>query len=211
MTFVAQRIGFTLINSTGGLNGLYEYPVESAVDPSDLTKSAFNRLGANFSTGSAVNALATSGDATYIAGNFTSGNMRNIIATKGNDANIQSLDAGLNGEVKSMEAAGRHVLVLGDMNDYQDSPALSQNLVAGTSLQNLWNRAPVNNRYSFQYDGQVEALDHLFVDDYLAPRVKEIRYVHFDNDYFGRSNPDSPIEVSDHDPPVAVLKVPAAR
>lgn len=130
MTFVAQRIGFTLINSTGGLNGLYEYPVGSTVNPSDFMKSAFNRLGANFSTGSAVNALATSGDATYIAGNFTSGNMRNIISTKGNNANVQSLDDGLNGEVKSMFLNGTNLYVGGAFSSTPDNSTKDLNNVA---------------------------------------------------------------------------------
>jgi hypothetical protein len=38
-------------------------------------------------------------------------------------------------------------------------------------------------------------------------RVSGIRYVHFDNDYFPRGG-NSPIEVSDHDPPVATIKLP---
>jgi uncharacterized protein len=117
----------------------------------------------------------------------------------------------LNSQVKSMNAAGQHVIVLGDLNDYQDAPALTGNLVTDTSLEDLWNRAPVNNRYSYQFDGQLETLDHIFVDSFLSPRVKQIRYVHFDNNYAARANPDSPIEVSDHDPPVAVLAVPASR
>jgi uncharacterized protein len=114
-------------------------------------------------------------------------------------------------QVDQMEAAGQHVIVIGDLNDYQDSPALTQNLLAHNSLQDLWFRAPENNRYSFQFDGQLETLDHIFVDNYLSPLVKKILYVHFDNDYAGVTDPNSPIEVSDHDPPVAVIKIPKAR
>ncbi|KAK4033997.1 cortical protein marker for cell polarity-domain-containing protein [Parachaetomium inaequale] len=130
MTFVAQRIGFTLINSTGGLNGLYEYTPGSAISAGDLTKSAFNRLGANFTTGSAVNALATSGDATYIAGNFTSGSMRNIVSVKGDDANAQSLGSGLNGEVKSMFLNGTNLYVGGAFTSTSDNSAKGLNNVA---------------------------------------------------------------------------------
>jgi hypothetical protein len=130
MTFVAQRIGFTLINSTGGLNGLYEYTPGSAISAVDLTKSAFNRLGANFTTGSAVNALANSGDATYIAGNFTSGSMRNIVAMKGDGANAQSLDGGLNGEVKSMFLNGTSLFVGGAFTSTSDNSAEGLNNVA---------------------------------------------------------------------------------
>jgi predicted extracellular nuclease len=114
----------------------------------------------------------------------------------------------VNGQVKSMEAAGRHVVVLGDLNDYQDAPALTGDLISGTTLQDLWFRAPAKDAYSYQYDGQLETLDHIFTDQYLSARVKKIRYVHFDNDYFPRNSASSPVEVSDHDPPVAVLRLP---
>ena len=114
----------------------------------------------------------------------------------------------VNGQVKTMEAAGQHVVVLGDLNDYQDAPALTSDLITGTTLQDLWFRAPTNDAYSYQFDGQLETLDHIFTDQYLSARVSGIRYVHFDNDYFPRGT-TSPIEVSDHDPPVATLKLPA--
>jgi hypothetical protein len=130
MTFVAQRIGFTMINSTGGLNGLYEYAPGAAINASEFMSSAFNRLGANFSTGSAVNALATSGDATFIAGNFTSGSLRNIVSLKGDDANAQSLDGGLNGEVKSMFLNGTNLYVGGTFTSTSDNATEGLNNVA---------------------------------------------------------------------------------
>jgi hypothetical protein len=130
MTFVAQRIGFSLINSTGGLNGLYEYAPGEAVNASDFMTSAFNRLGASFSTGSAVNALATTGDATYIAGNFTSGNMRNIVAMKGDDESAQSVAGGLNGVVKSMFLNGTNLYAGGIFTSTSDNSAKGLNNVA---------------------------------------------------------------------------------
>jgi predicted extracellular nuclease len=114
----------------------------------------------------------------------------------------------INSQVKSLEAQGTHVMVIGDLNDYQDSPALATDLIAGTTLQDLFFQAPADDAYSFQYDGQLETLDHIFTDSYLSSLFVKIRYVHFDNDYAGVSDPDSPIEVSDHDPPVAVLRIP---
>ena len=130
MTFVAQQISFTLINSTGGLNGLYEYAPGAAFNASDFMTSAFNRLGAGFSTGSAVSALATEGDATYIAGNFTSGSQRNIVAVKGADANVQSLDGGLDGEVKSMFLNGTNLYVGGKFTSTPDNKTQGLNNVA---------------------------------------------------------------------------------
>jgi hypothetical protein len=139
MTFVAQRISFTLINSTGGLNGLYEYAPGEALNISDLTKSAFNRLGASFPRGSAVNALATSGDSTFIAGNFTSGNMRNVAVIKGNDANASPLDGGLNGKVNSMFLNGTSLYVGGAFNNTSDKSTEGLNNVAlFDTSENSW-------------------------------------------------------------------------
>ena len=73
----------------------------------------------------------------------------------------------------ALEAAGRQVMVIGDLNDFEDSPALTQNLVApGVTLQNLWSEAPADNRYSFQFDGQLQTLDHIFVTDGLHAAVR---------------------------------------
>ncbi|KAK4142607.1 cortical protein marker for cell polarity-domain-containing protein [Dichotomopilus funicola] len=114
MTIVAQRIGFTLINSTGGLNGLYEYAPGAAVNASDFMKSKFNRLGGSFDTGSTVKALGTVGDATYIAGNFTGDRgVRNIVALEGDDEKTLSLDGGLDGAVNTLFINGTNIFVGG--------------------------------------------------------------------------------------------------
>ncbi|KAL2129852.1 hypothetical protein VTI74DRAFT_7218 [Chaetomium olivicolor] len=151
MAFVAQRIGFTLINSTIGLNGLYEYTPGATFNTSDFVQSAFNRVGGNFSTGSAVNALATTGDATFIAGNFTLGQMRNIVEVKGDDANAQSVAGGLNGEVKSMFLNGTSLYVGGIFNSTSDNSAKDLNNVAVyDTSKNSWSPlgAGVNGRVS---------------------------------------------------------------
>ena len=135
----------------------------------------------------------------------------NHLASQGHPEACREAQADfINGQVKTLEAAGTHVMVIGDLNAYQDSPSLATNLIAGTTLADLWFRAPADNRYSFQYDGQLETLDHIFTDSFLSAKVRQIEYVHFDNNYAGTSDPDSPIEVSDHDPPVAVLAVPGS-
>jgi hypothetical protein len=140
MTLVAQRVGFTLINSTGGLNGLYEYtPGSVVVNASDFSKSAFNRLGASFAAGSAVNALATSGDITFVAGNFTSQAVRNIVAMNGNDATTQSLDGGLNGEVESLFSNETNLFVGGSFTGTLDNSVSGLNNVAVyDTVRNIW-------------------------------------------------------------------------
>ena len=76
-----------------------------------------------------------------------------------------------------------------------------------TTLRNLWSQAPATNRYSFQYNGQLQTLDHIFVNEPLADRFISLRYVHFDNDYYERNDTTSPTGVSDHDPPVATFSL----
>lgn len=131
MTFVAQRVGFTQINSTGGLNGLFEYnPSSTVVNTSDFSTSAFDSLGSSFPSGSAVTALATSGDLTFIAGNFSSGTAVNIVAVNGNSSSTRSLDGGLNGEVLSMYADGTKLFAGGTFNSTEDNSTEGLNNVA---------------------------------------------------------------------------------
>ncbi|KAK0613029.1 cortical protein marker for cell polarity-domain-containing protein [Bombardia bombarda] len=130
LTFVAQRVGFTLINSTSGLNGLFDYTPGRAVNASDFTNSAVNRLGASFTTGSAVNALATSGDLTFVAGNFTSQAVRNIVAMNVNETNTKSLDGGLNGAVETMLLNGTSLFVGGRFTSTLDNKTENLNNVA---------------------------------------------------------------------------------
>ncbi len=107
--------------------------------------------------------------------------------------------------VAGLEARGRDAMVLGDLNDFEDSPALTTSLVGqGTSLANLWYEAPPGERYSYQFSGQLQTLDHIFVTRGLHRHVRDMRYVHFDNDYFDRG-PRRAAGVSDHDAPLVTL------
>ncbi|KAJ2900611.1 cellular morphogenesis protein [Zalerion maritima] len=119
MTIVAQRVGFTHINSTGGLNGMFEFdPNDTEIDDDDFTDSQFDTLSTGFSSGSAVNTLVTSGDVTYIGGNFSSDSVQNIIAV--NDDTVQNLDGGLNGEVNSLYLNNTSLYVGGDFSNTRD-------------------------------------------------------------------------------------------
>jgi predicted extracellular nuclease len=118
----------------------------------------------------------------------------------------QAQAAFVNDQVRALESSGGSVMVLGDLNDFEDSPAVTGDLVAnGTTLRNLWSKAPATDRYSFAYNGQLQTLDHILVTQRLASRVQGLLYVHFDNDYYERNDTTSPTGVSDHDPPVVTL------
>lgn len=108
--------------------------------------------------------------------------------------------------VAELEAAGGRSIVAGDLNAFKDESAL-RTLEDGTTLDNLWDTAPEQERYSFAFQGRLQTLDHVLVTDGLGNKVGDFRYAHFDNDYFERDDQAEPDghHVSDHDPPVLTL------
>lgn len=131
LTVVAQRVGFALVNSTGGLNGLFDFnPDDAAASISDLDKSAINRLGSDFGRGATVKAVVTSGDTTFVGGNFTSGRDANIIAIGGAKEEVQSLDGGLDGPVTGMHLEGPRLYVAGDFTTTKATARQGLNRVA---------------------------------------------------------------------------------
>jgi predicted extracellular nuclease len=118
-------------------------------------------------------------------------------------------------QAAALQAAGRNVLVAGDLNDFQDSPSLVR-LQQGGTLTDLWSKASPDNAYSYKFDGHLQTLDHIAVTAGLLSRATDMRYVHFDNDYYERHAPDQTqpdgiqhdgTGVSDHDPPMVTLSL----
>jgi predicted extracellular nuclease len=91
-----------------------------------------------------------------------------------------------------------NVVVLGDLNDYQFSPALAALRTGSTSghglpiLTDLISTLPRDERYTYVFDGLSEVLDHILV----TPFVRGVRYqvVHVNAEYTDQT--------SDHDPQV---------
>ncbi|KAF4587681.1 cellular morphogenesis protein [Ophiocordyceps camponoti-floridani] len=120
LTVVAQRIGFTLVNSTGGLNGLFDFnPDNDTVDVSKFEQSPINKLGSGFQRSAGVSSLATWRDSVYIAGDFRSDGLANVAAIGGRDNEVQSLDGGLNGRILDMHLEDNKLYVVGDFTDKQ--------------------------------------------------------------------------------------------
>lgn len=139
ITIVAQSIGVTLINSTGGLNGLFEYTPGRSVNVSDFTASAVNRLGSSFSRTSAVNTLVTSGDTVFVGGNFTSPSVQHVVALNTKDSTNKTVSGGLNGEVESMLLEGTTLYVGGSFNSTSDKSVDGLNNVATYDTEkNTW-------------------------------------------------------------------------
>lgn len=98
--------------------------------------------------------------------------------------------------------AKAEVVVVGDLNDYQFSPALAS-LRTGTAdgtgtpiLTDLISTLPENQRYTYVYNGISQVLDHILV----TARVRDVNYqvVHVNAEYSD--------QVSDHDPQVVQFR-----
>jgi Ca2+-binding RTX toxin-like protein len=89
-------------------------------------------------------------------------------------------------------AAG--VVVLGDLNEFE---FVSPVLTLGESLTNLTLQLPADERYTFNFEGNSQSLDHILVSDRLAATA-EFDAVHTNSEFAAR-----PTSASDHDPIVA--------
>ncbi|MEV4925757.1 endonuclease/exonuclease/phosphatase family protein [Streptomyces roseoverticillatus] len=99
----------------------------------------------------------------------------------------------VNAFVKQLLAADRNanVIVAGDLNDYQFSPALKA-LTAGKVLTDQVDRLPRAQRYGYVYQGNSQVLDHILT----SPHVRRVDYdiVHVNAEFADQA--------SDHDPQV---------
>ncbi|WP_433892842.1 endonuclease/exonuclease/phosphatase family protein [Streptomyces sp. CA-111067] len=100
--------------------------------------------------------------------------------------------------VQQIEQADPHadVVVLGDLNDYQFSPAVTSLTGNGKVLTDLVNTLPAKERYSYVYEGNSQVLDHILV----SPALKHVDYdvVHINSEFADQT--------SDHDPQVIRIK-----
>ncbi len=108
-------------------------------------------------------------------------------------------------QAAGMVAAGKNVITSGDLNDFEFSDSLTR-LTQGGTLTNLWSKAPQDLAYSYKFQGHLQTLDHILVSPGLTTRVTDVRYMHFDNDYYERATPDG-TGISDHDPPLATFQL----
>jgi predicted extracellular nuclease len=109
----------------------------------------------------------------------------------------------INEFVNSILAIDRNanVIVLGDLNDFQFSTTLQ--LLAGNVLRNLFETLPPRERYTYIFDGNSQALDHILVSNSLFASLVNFDVVHINAEFVDQA--------SDHDPPVAIFRLPARR
>lgn len=100
------------------------------------------------------------------------------------------------------EDPNANVVVMGDLNDFQFSNPLAT--LKGDDLTNLVDTLPLNEQYTYVFEGNSQALDHILVSDNLSTTAAaEIDIVHLNAEFAD--------QVSDHDPLVARFTLPQAN
>ncbi|MFC4410638.1 DUF6359 domain-containing protein [Chungangia koreensis] len=85
-----------------------------------------------------------------------------------------------------------NVIVAGDMNDFEFSAPLQA--LKGSILTNMVEEVPLEDRYSYTYQGNSQVLDHILVSNNLADRT-EVDMVHINSVFMEEHG-----RASDHDP-----------
>ncbi len=90
------------------------------------------------------------------------------------------------------------VIVLGDINDFQFSQTMQ--ILQAAGLHDLISELPENERYSYVFEGNAQALDHILVSPALKFLPHDYDVVHVNAEFADQA--------SDHDPEVARFVLP---
>ncbi|MEE3715131.1 esterase-like activity of phytase family protein [Tumidithrix elongata RA019] len=92
-----------------------------------------------------------------------------------------------------------NIVVAGDLNDFEFSNPLST-LESG-GLNTLIETLPANERYTYNFQGNAQALDQILVSNNLSSKLDGFDVVHINSEFAD--------QVSDHDPSVARFNLPS--
>lgn len=134
--------------------------------------------------------------------------------------------------IQGYQAAGEHVITVGDYNAFEFSDGFVDVLgvvtgnpvpptqvitppVAGLTnpaLVDLVTLLPATERQSYVESGSAQVLDHVVVTNDLVPTETRLVYAHIDSDFplVNLNDATLPTRISDHDPAVAYFQVPPA-
>jgi predicted extracellular nuclease len=104
----------------------------------------------------------------------------------------------VNGFARDIQRADllNNTVVLGDINDFEFSRTVE--ILQGFQLLDLFYLLPQNERYSYVFEGNSQALDHILVSPALLLPLPEYDSVHVNSEFADQQ--------SDHDPQVARLR-----
>jgi len=105
----------------------------------------------------------------------------------------------VNGFARDIQRADllANYVVAGDINDFEFSRTVE--ILQGFQLLDMFYLLPPNERYSYVFEGNSQALDHILVSPALLLPIPEYDSVHVNSEFAAQQ--------SDHDPQVARLKV----
>lgn len=107
--------------------------------------------------------------------------------------------------------ASANVVVLGDINDFEFSHTVDLMVGAGaTAMVDLPRTLPVNERYSYVYEGNSQVLDQILISQALTVAPPGAMYPAFDYDIV-HTNSEFHDQDSDHDPQVVRLAIRGGR
>ena len=148
ISLVAQRVGFTLLNSTGGLNGIFEFNPNQATINTDYSNSTYDVAGTKLETNALINSLTVLGGNMYVAGNFSAAGFENIFSISSGNATALP-NGGLNADVSTVFAYG-DVLYIGGNFSNTTNPGVTglSNVAAFDTSKGAWQSlgAGVNGR-----------------------------------------------------------------
>ena len=137
LTVVAQRVRFELVNSTSGLNGLFEYDPNQAEVSTDFANNPINAAGSKLHDRANVHAVATVGDETFVAGNFNGSGISNVMKVGENATALPN--GGLNDEVQCMYQNGSTLYMGGNFSNTAEQSVEGLNSIAVfNTADNTW-------------------------------------------------------------------------
>jgi endonuclease/exonuclease/phosphatase family metal-dependent hydrolase len=89
------------------------------------------------------------------------------------------------------------VVVLGDLNDFEFSETIQ--ILEASGLHDLMDTLPLNQRYSYEFEGNAQVLDHVLFNGPLFARSLVFDPVHVNAEFFDQA--------SDHDPSVVRVRL----
>lgn len=203
-----DRPGGTSTSSTtiNDVNGIPEPSFSPGlIDP---TNSAFNS-----SRKPLVGEFVFNGQTVFVIGNhFTSrGGSDSLFEriqppTQGGQSQREAQAALVNQFVDAILAVDptANIAVVGDFNEFQFFPAMQilEGDLPGQQkvLNNLIETLPINDRYTYNFEGNSQAIDHILVSNNLFSRLDGYDVVHINSEFTD--------QLSDHDPILARFNLP---
>lgn len=113
-------------------------------------------------------------------------------------------------EILATDAAAK-IIVMGDFNDYNQSPPILSLTTGAGQLVDALQRVPEAERYSFVFSGASQLIDGMFVSPALADSIAGVRIMHVNADYpdvlgLDTSPEGIPYKSTDHDLPLLLVQ-----